>query len=272
MRHLPVLACAALCFAPGSFAQKRPFDVETLLRIQRIGEPALSPDGRMVAYTVTTPDLPSNTRPTQIYAVPVSGGTPRLLTHEGTDNERPRWSPDSRQIYFVSDRGGSSQVWVMDADGSRPRLITRLATEADGVLVSPDGKRVVFESSVYPECGPSAANTFDNACNQKNIDADAKAPSKARIYTSLLFRHWTEWQTRRRQHLLVANTDGTGVKDLTPGVFDVPPFSLGGPDGYAISPDSSELAFVMNVDPAPATSTNSRHLYGSARRRRRPGK
>ena len=41
------------------------------------------------------------------------------------------------------------------------------------------------------------------------------------------------------------------------GTRDVPPFSLGGPDDYAISPDSTEVAFAMNVDPEPATSTNS---------------
>jgi len=251
MRHRFVLACLAIAAVPALFAQKRPFDVETLLRIQRIGDPALSPDGKLVAFTVTTPDLAGNSLPRQIYVVPAGGGLPRQLTREGADNERPRWSPDSRQIYFISTRGGSSQVWEMDADGARPRLITRLATEASGVLVSPDGKKIVFQSNVYPECGA------DNACNQRNLDADAKAPSKARIYTSLLYRHWTEWRTRRRQHLLVANIDGTEVKDLTPGNYDVPPFSLGGPEGYTISPDSLELAFVMNVDPQPAFSTNS---------------
>ena len=259
--HALLLSAAVMCFGllcePPAFAQKRPFDVETLLRIQRIGEPALSPDGKLVAYTVTTPDLANNTRPHQIYVVPVNGGVPRQLTRDGDDNERPRWSADSRQIYFISNRSGSSQIWVMDADGAHPRLITRLATEAGGLLVSADGKRLVFQSNVYPECGSSAGGAFDNACNQRNLDADAKAPSKARIYTSLLYRHWTEWQTRRRQHLLVANTDGTEVRDLTPGNHDVPPFSLGGPDGYAISPDSLELAFVMNVDSNPSASTNS---------------
>jgi dipeptidyl aminopeptidase/acylaminoacyl peptidase len=249
IRSLPALLLL-LCTAH-AFAQKRPFDAETLLRIQRIGDPALSPDGKQVAFTVGTPDLLTNSVPKQIYSVPVTGGVPRQLTREGTDNERPRWSPDSRQIYFISTRGGSSQVWVMDADGSHPSLITRLATEASGVLVSPDGKKLVFQSSVYPECGA------DNACNQRNLDADAKAPSKARIYTSLLYRHWTEWRTRRRQHLLVANTDGNEVRDLTPGNYDVPPFSLGGPEGYTISPDSLELAFAMNVDPVPAASTNT---------------
>ncbi len=251
MRQRFVLACLAIVAIPSLLAQKRPFDVETLLRIQRIEEPALSPDGKQVAFTVATPDLLTNSVPKQIYIVSVNGGTPRQLTREGTDNERPRWSPDSRQIYFISTRGGSSQVWVMDADGTHPRLITRLATEASGVLVSPDGKKLVFQSSVYPEC------SADNACNQRNLDADAKAPSKARIYTSLLYRHWTEWRTRRRQHLLVANTDGSEVRDLTPGQYDVPPFSLGGPEGYTISPDSLELAYVMNVDPIPAASTNS---------------
>jgi dipeptidyl aminopeptidase/acylaminoacyl peptidase len=251
MPHLLALACAMLAFAPGSFAQKRPFDVETLLRISRIGEPALSPDGKLVAYTVTLPDLEKNTQPKQIYVVPVAGGAPRLLTHEGTNNERPRWSPDSRQIFFVSNRSGSSQVWVMDADGSRTRQITHLSTEAGGILVSPDGLKIVFQSSVYPEC------SADDACNRRNLDADANAPTKARVYDSLLYRHWTQWRTRRRQHLLVVNTDGTGVKDLTPGNYDVPPFSLGGPEGYAISPDSMELAYVINTDPNPALSTNS---------------
>src|SRR5437016_14298658 len=146
MRYLLVCVFAAL-----TFAQKRPFDVETLLRIERIGDPALSPDGKLVAYTVATPDLEKNAQSKQIYVVPVSGGAPRLLTRDGTTNERARWSPDSTQIYFSSNSGGASQVWAMDSDGSKLRQITRLSTEAGGALVSPDGKKIVFQSSVYPE-------------------------------------------------------------------------------------------------------------------------
>jgi dipeptidyl aminopeptidase/acylaminoacyl peptidase len=250
MRSL-FLACAALAAISGLWAQKRPFDVETMLKLSRISEPALSPDGKLVAFTVQTVDLDKNTRPKQIYVIPLDGGVPRQITRDGTNNERPRWSPDSKQLYFVSNRGGSAQIWVMNPDGANARQITRLSTEAGGILVSPDGTKIVFQSNVYPECGA------DDACNQKRLDADAKNPVKARVYTSLLYRHWTEWQTNRRQHLLVIDTDGTGVKDLTPGAHDAPPFSLGGPDGYAISPDSAELAFTVNMDAQPATSTNS---------------
>src|SRR5213079_1679647 len=46
-------------------------------------------------------------------------------------------------------------------------------------------------------------------------------------------------------------------KDLTPGDHDVPPFSLGGQDMYAISPDGQEVAYTSNIDEVEATSTNS---------------
>ena len=233
------------------FAQRRTFDVQMMLGLSRVSEPALSPNGKQVAFTVQTVDIEKNIKPKQIYVVLLTGGSPLQLTHEGNDNERPRWSPDSKQIYFISDRAGSSQIWVMDADGRNARQITRLSTEAGGLLVSPNGKKIVFQSSVYPECGA------DDQCNKDKIDAEAKSKVKARMYTSLLYRHWTAYETKRRQHLLVVDADGSNAKDLTPGPYDVPPFSLGGPDDYAIAPDSLEVAFAMNVDPDPATSTNS---------------
>lgn len=258
-RLLPVLC--ALAAAPLVFSQsssgKQPFTVETLLRIQRIADPALSPDGKLVAFTVTTPDLNANSRPRQIYVVPVDGGVVRQITREGTGNERARFSPDSRTIFFVSNRSGNSQIWAMNADGSNPRQITRVPTEASGVTLSPDGKRLVFQSDVYPDCPATATGGFDDACNRRNLDADAKAPSKARVYTALLFRHWTEWRGRRRTHLLAADADGGNVIDLTPGNFDTPPFSLGGPEEYSISPDSTELAYVTNTDADLSASTNS---------------
>jgi dipeptidyl aminopeptidase/acylaminoacyl peptidase len=241
----------SLLFAGRLFAQPQPFSVGTMLKLSRIGEPVISPDGRTVAFTVQTIDLDKNTKPKQIYTVAVSGGLPRQITYDGTDNERPRWSPDSKLIYYISDRDGSSQIWSMSPDGSGARPVTHLSTEANGILVAPDGKKIVFLSNVYPEC------SADDICNKNKIEDEKKSTIKARIYTSLLYRHWNEWQDKRRQHLMAINTDGTGFTDLTPGVHDVPPFSLGGPDGYAISPDSSEVAFTMNVDANLATSTNS---------------
>src|SRR5579871_2800443 len=118
MRLALVVACAA-----SLFAQKQPFDVMTMLKLARIGEPQLSPDGKLVAFTVQTVDLDSNTKPKQIYVVSPSGGSPRQITRDGTDNERPRWSPDSKQIFYISNRDASSQIWSMSPDGTGARQI-----------------------------------------------------------------------------------------------------------------------------------------------------
>ena len=244
MRTVLALAALGVC----AFAQKQPFTVDALLSLARISEPALSPDGKTVAFTVERPDVAKNTRPKQIYTVPVDGGVPVQVTRDG-NNQRPRWTPDGKRIVFLSSRSGSNQVWSMNPDGTEPRQITALAADAGGIIVSPDGKWVVFTSAVYPGCA-------DDACNKAKFEADKKQP-KPRVYTGLLYRHWNEWQGPTRTHLLVVPIEGGPTKDLTPGAFDVPAFSLGGPDDYAISPDSAELAYVANTDKDQATSTNT---------------
>ena len=242
-------AIAALLWAIPIFAQEL-FDPQALMQVRRISDPQLSPDGKTVAFVVQRIDLENNRRPLHIYTVPLGLGEPRQITQEGETNERPRWSPDSKQIAFVSDRSGTPQVWLMNADGSNPRQVTRISTGASGVLFSPDGKRLVFTSEVYPDCP-------DDACNQRRLEEEKASKIRARVYDSLLYRHWNRWRTARRKHLFVILTDGSGLRDLTPGNRDVPPFSLGGPDDYDISPDGQEVCFVMNADPEPAVSTNS---------------
>lgn len=249
MRVAGVVALAAAVTVFPAWAQKRAFDLDAMMRLARISEYHLSPNGSQVAFTVQRIDMDKNTRPRHIWLVGVDGGTPRQITFDG-NNYRPRWSPDGRQLAFISTRGGSAQIWISDAGGSSARQVTRLATEADGLVWTPDGKNLVFISEVYPDCP-------DAACNERRIEDEKTSKVKARIYTSLLYRHWDTWQGPRRKHLFVIPADGGAARDLTPGPFDVPPFSLGGPDDYAISPDSAELCFAMNADPSPALSTNT---------------
>ena len=85
-----------------------------------------------------------------------------------------------------------------------------------------------------------------------------KSKVKAKIFTKLLYRHWTSYTEHKRSHLFAVSADGNGTaRDLTPGDHDVPPFNLGGQDMYAVSPDSQELAYTSNIDEVEATSTNN---------------
>ena len=261
--------CAVLLGTVGvsSLPAKVPFTIDAMMRLARIDDPQVSPDGKIVAFTVQTVNLANNTKPTNIYIVPVAGGSPQRITSDGTTNARPRWTPDSKRIFFTSDRPNtfevvnSTQVWSMNADGSDPRPITNVPTGADGVTISPDGSLILFTSDVYPAC--SAPNTtpgieFDSACNKTNLDKEAASKTKVRVYNSLLYRHWNQYQGARRRHLLIQTLNGSfKVRDLTPGPANAPPFSLGGPDGYAFSPDSVQIAYVANTDSDLSTSTNS---------------
>ncbi|MGH9631631.1 MAG: prolyl oligopeptidase family serine peptidase, partial [Bryobacteraceae bacterium] len=121
---------------------------------------------------------------------------------------------------------------------------------ADGVLGAPNGRFLLFTSEVFPECA-------DDECNRATLALERTEKVKARIYTSLLYRHWNEWRGARRKHLLLLPLDGGPVRDLTPGNRDVPTFSLGGPDDYAIASDSGEICYVSNTEPEPALSTNT---------------
>ncbi len=261
MRTCAVCALIASVLAVPAVA-KAPFTFEAMMRLARIDDPQLSPDGKLVAFTAQTVDLPNNTKPTQIYVVPIDGGTPQRLTNDGTLNTRPRWSPDSKRIFFISNRSNGSQVWSMNADGTGALAITNVPTEADGVTLSPDGKLILFTSDVYPSCQVANASpgvTYDAACNKTKLDQDAAGKMHARVYTELLYRHWTEYRGARRKHILIQSSDLTGGKprDLTPGTVNTPPFSLGGPEQYAFSPDSVDVTYVANTDADPASSTNS---------------
>ena len=243
-----------LCGQTAPDVAKKPFDVYALQQVARVSDPQLSPDGLTVAFVVERVFLSDNRKEKHVFLVSTEGDRPsRRLTFDGESNSQPRWSPDSQRLAFISDRSGSSQVWIMDADGSDARQITELSTGASGLLYSPSGDRIIFTSRVYPECGA------DDDCNTRSIQAAENNHVQARLIDQLLYRHWDTWNDGRRSHILSLELSRPGASpvDLTPGDLDVPPFSLGGPEAYALSPDGTELCYERKSGDDPARDTNT---------------
>ena len=229
---------------------KHAITFDDLIKLQRVAEPAISPDGKWVAYTVATPDMDANRNATNIWMVATSGGDAIQLTQSGKDSS-PVWSPDGRTIAFISSRSGDSQVYLLSMEGGEPKPLTKLSTGADLAIWSPDGKAIAFTSGVYPECK-------DDECNKKKDEEKDKNKVKAHVAEALLYRHWTHWNEGKRSHLFVIAADGSGAaKDLTEGAnYDVPPDQRGEANDINFSPDSKEICFTAVTDKVEATSTN----------------
>jgi len=244
-----ILSCGWLA-AQAQDAAKHPIVFDYLILMHRVSEAQVSPDGKWVAYTVTTPDMEANRSASNIWMVPTAGGAEIQMTHNGHDMS-PAWSPDGKTLAFLSARDGNSQVYLLPMDGGEARKLTHLSTGADIVKWSPDGKTLAFTSSVYPDCK-------DDACNSARDAEKDKNKVKAHVYEQLLYRHWTHWFEGKRSHLFVMPANGSAApRDLTAGAnYDVPPDERGGPTDINFSPDGKELCFTAVTDKAEAISTN----------------
>src|SRR5206468_2095026 len=248
--------------------QKHPFTFEDMMKLKRVGAPVPSPDGKWVVFDCVDVDLEANTKISHLWIVPASGpaAAGRRLNPTQNHEERPRFSPDGKRLIWTSKATDPTQIWMCDFDPGagqltgKPHPVTSISTGADGGIWSPDGKNIVFVSAVYPDCK-------DDACNKQRDEEQKKSKVKAKIFSRLFYRHWNAFTEFKRSHLFVMSADaGVGAlgtsasttpRDLTPGDHDVPPFSLGGQDMYAISPDGQELAYTSNIDEVEATSTNN---------------
>jgi len=254
MRRLVILTIAVFLAVPLFAQAKHPFTFEDMMALKRISEPIVSPDSKWVLFAAIDVNLEANTKTPHVWVVPTAGGEAHEII-SAQDADRPRWAPDGKRFLFLSAKEGGSQIWIADFDGTKGTVtgthkLTSIATEASGPLWSPDGKNILFVSNVYPECA-------DEDCNARKLEEAEKSQVKALIFTHLLYRHWNAYKKGKRDHLLVIPADGGTSHDLTPGDYDTPPFSLGGQDDYAFSPDGQEVCYTSNHDKVEALSTNN---------------
>ena len=202
----PVLAAAQ------ATTPLKPITHETLWMMKRVGNPAVSPDGKWTVFSVLEPSYETDKAVSDLWLVPTDGlKPPRRLTNTKAPEENVAWSPDSTSIAFSTKREGDEveQIYILDlAGGGEARRLTNISTGARNPQWRPDGKAILFESLVYPNAPDDEAN--------KKAAAERKARKyNVRVYEHFPVRFWNQWLDDRQPTLLIQSIEpGSAAKDI----------------------------------------------------------
>ena len=250
VRHIfCTMALGCVLAAPAPARTLTPHD---LVMLDRVSDPHVSPDGRLIAYDVRSTDHDANKAVHAVWMVCPNcrTGTPWRLAASDGGATAPRFSPDGHALYVLSRRSGTNQLWRTDItashEGAAPVQVTHLPLDILSFRLTPDGHALIVSMAVFPDC-----DTPD--CTKKRIDERAAGKASGVLYDKLFVRHWDEWANGTRNQLWAIPLDEQGLANgaahpLMRGFDgDVPGKPFGGDDDYAISPDSKTLVFSARV-------------------------
>ncbi len=207
---------------------KHPITIDHLFELQLVSDPQISPDGKTIAFVLTTPDLAGNQYGAHIWLVPSNGAAPaRQFTFGDSKDRAPRWSPDGKWLAFASDRDKEKkdQLYVIALAGGEAHRLTDDALRPSAPVWSPDGTQIAYTAKVITQ--------ESRAANNVRAESDVKA------YTRLNYKSNDEgfWDYAWR-HIFIVPIAGGKARQLTRGDYN-----HGAP---AWSPDSRTLVFAAN--------------------------
>jgi dipeptidyl aminopeptidase/acylaminoacyl peptidase len=200
---------------------KVPPNVDQILSLQSASSPALSPDGRWVAYTVRHTNWDDNAYETQVWLADARTGTTVQLTNSKKSSQSPAWSPDGARLAFISDRSDKRQVYLINPTAGEADALTSVDEGVDSFAWSPDGGSIAYTATE-----PTSAAVKDREKRYGELQVVG--------------------QDQRMTYLFVIDVAARATRKLTSG-----PFTVG---RFAWSPDGKSIAFDHRVNNSPASS------------------
>ncbi|MFI5218180.1 MAG: alpha/beta fold hydrolase [Bacteroidia bacterium] len=252
------LVIVLLTWLPIAGISQNALSPEMLWKLGRISNPRVSPDGKMVLYSIRNFNVAENKGNSDINLLSLAEGIVIKLCSDVIDETDARWQPDGKKITFLTpDKNGTIQLWEINVDGSAKTQITFLEKDVNGYGFAGSGNRFWFYSDVKTE-------KFMG--NELYPDLPK---ATARVYDDLMYRHWNVWNDGAYSHIFTAELtngkiQGTPVDVMAKEPYESPLKPNGGSEQIDISPDGKWIAYTCKKLSGAeyAASTNSEiYLY-----------
>ncbi|MBP5662657.1 MAG: S9 family peptidase [Bacteroidales bacterium] len=207
------------------------FTPEVMWSLGKMGEYAVSPDGKQIAYTMTYYSMEENKGNAEIYLLPTEGGDAVRLTTTAQSEFNPVWQDENTLLFC---RG--NEVRSMDVKSKNEKLIGTFENGLEGFKLAPDGKSIVYIATI-PVKRPEHLQKLYEGLDK----------TTGRINEDLMYRHWDNWVDEIPQ-IFLASFDGSKIDiehstALIDSTFECPMRPWGGVEQYNYSPDSKTIAY-----------------------------
>ncbi len=205
--------------------KKRAIKPEDFALLHSVSDPDVSPDGKLVAYTVTSIDREADETHLAVYVARLDGHAAARRFTQGKRDHSPRWSPDGKYLAFVSTRGDKNQLFLAPLDGGEPRQLTKSKFGVAQPAWSPDGKRIAFVQRT---------GEYKEPKDRKGVEKNAP-----RIIRDLRYRlDGVGFFDNRRFHVFTIDVESGKETQITSGDWN--------DDSPSWSPDGKSIAFVSD--------------------------
>ncbi len=233
---------------------------QDLWAIKRIDNPAISPDQKLIAFTVQTWSIEKNRSQTNIWLMDVQGRNSRRLTTADANDSGPVWSPDGSRIAFTSRRSDdeASALYILRLDGGEAEKVLELPFGVSNPQWHPNGRSLILGTRAIPELrGQWSAE--DLQAQKKEMKRRRDSKMTAKVTEDRRYRFFDQWLTDNLSaHLLHFDLDSKSIKDITPQSSDL--FSSSVTFEFSIAPDGNSVVYSRNTIPAPHSEADNMDL------------